>query len=288
MNSCPKEKREHAFVKMQGCGNDYIYFDCFEGMPGNPSDVSQRLSDRHFGVGGDGVVFICRSEIADAAMRMFNADGSEGRMCGNAIRCVGKFLHDIKGIEKEVLAIETLSGVKALRLIVEDGEVTGAEVDMGRAEFCAEKIPVALEEKEIINYPVCIGKESYRITCVSMGNPHCVVFTDDVGKAELSVIGPVFENHPLFPERINTEFVRIVDAHTLEMRVWERGSGETFACGTGACAAVAAAVRNGLCMPGDEIRVILRGGELFVRYTDGGRVLMRGGAVAVFRGSVIL
>jgi carbamoyl-phosphate synthase large subunit len=285
-----EEVKTLDFIKMQGCGNDYIYFDCFDGQPDDPSALAVKLSDRHFGIGGDGIVLICSSDKADARMRMFNTDGSEGMMCGNAIRCVGKYLHDIKGIGKDTVTVDTLSGIKTLKLFTDgSGSVTGAEADMGKAIFEPEKIPVRLKpdkDGKIVKKPVMIGGREYEITCVSMGNPHCVVFGDDPDKIDLEKIGPVFEHDEIFPERVNTEFIQVIDDRTLKMRVWERGSGETLACGTGACASAAAAVENGFCPRGQEIRVMLRGGDLYIRYEDDGRVFMRGPAEISFRGSV--
>ncbi len=278
-------QRVLRFTKMHGCGNDYIYFDCFSETVDSPEDLAVAVSDRHFGIGGDGIVLICPSETADARMRMFNADGSEGKMCGNAIRCVAKYLYDNKMVQKETVTIDTLSGVKPIRLQTDGGIAYGATVDMGKAEFSPKNVPVNIDADEVVNYPVRLAGETRRITCVSMGNPHCVLFCDDVQGLDLPKIGPLFENDPLFPERVNTEFVRVIDKNTLEMRVWERGSGETMACGTGACATVAAAVRNGICSKGEDVRVILRGGELVIRYTDES-VFMTGNAMCVFEGTV--
>ena len=284
INSMRSKKLRLPFTKMHGCGNDYIFIDCFEHAVNSPESLSVHLSDRHFGVGGDGIVLVCPSKKADASMRMFNLDGSEGRMCGNAIRCVGKYLHDIRGIPKQILQIETLSGIKELRLTTKDNRVIRAAVDMGRAEFAPEKIPALFDGESILNRPLTVGDTVFSVTCVSMGNPHCVVFCEDTDSLNLEETGPLFETHAMFPERINTEFVKVLDRHTLKMRVWERGSGETLACGTGACAAVAAAVKNGLCPENEEIRVILRGGELTVSYTEK-TVWMTGGAELTFEGS---
>jgi carbamoyl-phosphate synthase large subunit len=285
-----KKEKTLDFVKMQGCGNDYIYFDCFDGQPADPSALAVKLSDRHFGIGGDGIVLICSSDKADARMRMFNIDGSEGMMCGNAIRCVGKYLHDIRGVRKDTVTIDTLSGVKTLKLFEDsDGSVTGAEVDMGKAVFEPEKIPVRLtagKDGKILKKPVMIGGREYEITCVSMGNPHCVVFGGDPDDIDLAETGPVFEHDEIFPERVNTEFIQVIDEKTLKMRVWERGSGETMACGTGACASVAAAVGNGICPYGQDVKVMLKGGDLFIRYEEDGEVFMRGPAEIAFTGSV--
>ena len=270
------------FVKMQGAGNDYIYFDCFEGEPEDIPALAVRLSDRHKGIGGDGLVLICRSDVADARMRMFNADGSEGNMCGNAIRCVGKYLYDENVCRKEELSVETKSGIKYLRLYTENGKVKRVRVDMGKADFDPKSLPVLLEG-EAVDRPVKIAGGLHRITCVSMGNPHCVLFEDPDG-ADLERIGPLFENDPLFPERVNTEFVKVIGKNALKMRVWERGSGETMACGTGACAAAAAACACGKCDAAQDILVQLRGGDLVIHV--GETVFMTGEAEKVFSGEV--
>lgn len=275
------------FFKMQGCGNDYIYFDCFDTIISNPDQLSIRLSDRHFGIGGDGIVLILPSSIADARMRMFNADGSEGRMCGNAIRCVAKYLYESGRVKQDRILVETPSGVKELCLSITAGSVSGVCVDMGRAEFSPSLIPVLLKGEQVINHPLEVGCETYPVTCVSMGNPHCVVFVDDPQKFPLEAVGPLFEHHAAFPEGINTEFVRVDDERTLTMRVWERGSGETLACGTGACASAAAAVANGYCQAGEDITVHLRGGDLLIKVTDE-TVFMTGGAEFVFSGTVAI
>lgn len=275
------------FTKMHGCGNDYIYFNCFETPVEDPEELSVRISDRHFGVGGDGIVLICPSDKADAKMRMFNIDGSEGKMCGNAIRCVGKYLYD-NGIKRcNPLTIDTLSGIKTLNLnIGADGKVDSVRVDMGKAILKPEEIPVKLDGETAVARPVTIEGKEYKITCVSMGNPHCVVFTDtDVSELPLEEIGPKFEFDPLFPERVNTEFINVVDKNTLKMRVWERGSGETLACGTGACASVVAACLNGFCEKDTDITVRLVGGELVIRYTDEA-VTMTGPATVAFTGEL--
>ncbi len=273
------------FTKMHGCGNDYIYINCFEREIESPEKLAVTLSDRHFGIGGDGIVLICRSSIADAKMRMFNLDGSEGKMCGNAIRCVAKYLYDNGLCIKDRIKIETLSGIKTLDVNTENGFVTSVKVDMGRAELDPSKIPVLLPGDRVINAPLKVRNQTYGITCVSMGNPHAVVFLDDVDSLNLTELGPCFENHEVFPERVNTEFVRVIDRNTVKMRVWERGSGETLACGTGACAAAVASVLNGYCNKGEDIRVLLAGGELIINYTDD-RVLMTGGCVKVFEGVI--
>lgn len=281
---------KRKFVKMHGCGNDYIYFDCLENDLYDPETLSIILSDRHFGIGGDGIVLICPSTVADAKMRMFNADGSEGKMCGNAIRCVGKYLFDHKITEKTELDIETLSGVKHLTLHPENGKVKTVRVDMGKAALNPESLPVRLEGEKIADRETDVAGGRYRITCVSMGNPHCVLFTNDwenfdIDHFEMDALGPKFEADPLFPERVNTEFVKLLPDGTLRMRVFERGSGETFACGTGACAAAVAAVETGLKKKGEPITVRLRGGELTIVYTDDG-VQMTGPATEVFTGEI--
>ena len=280
-----KERVRLDFTKMHGCGNDYIYINCLEQEPENPGKLAVVLSDRHFGIGGDGLVLICESHVADAKMRMFNMNGSEGRMCGNAIRCVAKYLYDNGICRKEEIKIETLSGIKTLKLVTDNGFVTSVTVDMGKAELNPSKIPVRLPGDSVVSFPVNISGRNYAITCVSMGNPHAVVFCDDVDSLRLPELGPCFEINEIFPERVNTEFVRVIDRNTLKMRVWERGSGETLACGTGACAAVVASVLNGYCDKGQDIRVLLAGGELIINYTDE-RVLMTGNCVKVFEGTV--
>ena len=271
------------FTKMHGCGNDYVYVNCFEEEVKDPVSLSIAISDRHFGVGGDGLVLICPSDRADAKMRMFNADGSEGKMCGNAIRCVGKYLYDHGIVRKTTVTIETLSGIKTLELFLKDGKVDSAQVNMGPAILIPSEIPVNLPGERAVAVPVKIAGEEHTITSVSMGNPHCIVFGGDPYELDLPKIGPLFENDPLFPERVNTEFIEVLDDHTLNMRVWERGSGETWACGTGACAAAVAAVLNGFCKKGKDISVRLRGGELTIRYTDEA-VFMTGKATEVFHG----
>ena len=271
------------YTKMHGCGNDYVYVDCLDGaVPSDPGALAVKISDRHKGVGGDGLVLICRSDNADAFMRMYNADGSEGKMCGNAIRCVGKYLYDTGAVKSKSISVETLSGIKYLEMEVEDGRATGASVDMGAAVFDCERIPARLTG-ECIGKTVTVAGEERRVSLVSMGNPHCVLFCDDPYSLDLPAIGPRFEHDPLFPEGVNTEFVKKLDENTLLMRVWERGSGETFACGTGACAAVAASVRLGLFREGQPVRVILRGGVLTIVYTKD-TVVMTGEAVRVSDG----
>jgi len=271
---------------MHGCGNDYIYFDCLSDPLDNAPSLARRLSDRNFGIGGDGIVLICPSDAADARMRMFNQDGSEGMMCGNAIRCVAKYLFDNGIVSKTSMSIETASGVKPLELSVGGGEMLTCAVDMGPAILDPRLIPVKSGLPKIIGRVMPVAGGEYRITCVSMGNPHCVLFVDNPDKIDLPELGPRFERDPLFPERINTEFAVVVHEGLIAMRVWERGSGETLACGTGACAAAVAAVENGMAKKGEDIRVMLKGGDLVVNYTDE-RVIMRGSAVTVFSGEVL-
>lgn len=271
------------FTKMHGIGNDYIYIDCLDNVVDNPNELSIKMSPRHFSVGADGLVLICPSQTADAKMRMFNADGSEGKMCGNAIRCVGKYLYDNGITTKKAISIETLSGIKYLELNVNNGKVTSVQVDMGVARIEPDAIPI-IASKPMINEKVLIGGKIYNITAVSMGNPHSVIFTDDIDKLELEKIGSAFENLSIFPERVNTEFVKIIDRNTLRMRVWERGSGETYACGTGACATVVAAILNGYCDYNAPITVKLIGGDLKIVCNKDLRVYMTGTATKVYDG----
>ena len=293
INDMRTEKIKANFTKMHGCGNDYIYFDCFQHDINNPEALSVRLSDRHYGIGGDGVILVCPSDVADGKMRMFNMDGSEGKMCGNGIRCVGKFLYDHGLVDpaKEKITVETLSGIKTLWPIYNDRKVCAMKVDMGKAELTPALIPVDASKlpdpkaDRIVNAPYTVDGVEYHVTCVSMGNPHCVVFKNDVETMDIEKIGPAFETSELFPERVNTEFIRVLDDHTLKMRVWERGSGETWACGTGACAAAVAAVENGYCKKDTDITVKLIGGDLVIRYTDD-TVYMTGNAVTVYEGVV--
>ncbi|MBQ2972149.1 MAG: diaminopimelate epimerase [Ruminococcus sp.] len=276
------------FTKMHGIGNDYIYINAITQKIDDPNALALKLSDRRFSIGGDGVILICSSEVADAKMRMFNADGSEGKMCGNGVRCVGKYVYDNLLIDKsrDTITIETLSGIKTLKITAVDGKAELLEVDMGKAELNATDIPVIYDGCDtVIAKPLNVNGKEHIVTCVSMGNPHCVTFVDDVDGLDLEKIGPHFENHEAFPERINTEFVKVIDKNTLRMRVWERGSGETWACGTGACATVVAAVENGYCKKGEDVTVHLRGGDLIINYTDE-RVLMTGPATKVFDGEI--
>lgn len=278
-----------GFTKMHGCGNDYIYIDGFRYNIKNPGELSKKLSDRHFSVGGDGVIIIGPSDKADAFMHMYNADGSEGKMCGNGVRCTAKFVHDNFLPDKDVINIETLSGVKKIELKKENEVVTGGTVDMGKAEFDCAKIP-ALFEDSGVQKSLYIDNCEYKVIPVSMGNPHAVIFVDDdfdIDRFEIEKIGPKFEKNPAFPEGVNTEFVKVISPDTFKMRVWERGSGETLACGTGACAVGSAAVRMGIADEGKDLKVILPGGELIINYTPE-RVLLTGGAVTAFTGEVCI
>lgn len=275
------------FTKMHGIGNDYVYVNCFKETVSDPEKLSIFVSDRHFGVGSDGLVLIMPSDKADFRMRMFNADGSEGMMCGNATRCIGKYVYDNGMTDKTDITLETKSGIKRLKLFVKDGKVETVLVDMGKAIIKPADIPVRSELDTFISQKITVNGKEETVTCVSMGNPHCVLFTDTpVDTIELEKIGPYFENHELFPERINTEFANVLDDHTVKMRVWERGSGETWACGTGACAAAVAACLNGYCKQDEEITLKLRGGDLAITYNEDGTVLMRGPAAKVFDGEL--
>ena len=271
------------FIKMQGAGNDYIFIDCFGRCVPDPSHLARAMSPRHFSVGGDGLVLICPSDTADADMRMFNADGSEGKMCGNAIRCVGKYLYEAGIVSQTDIAIATRSGIRQLHLYPENGRVSQVAVEMGRAAIEPERIPIA-SPLPLLLEPLELDGMRWHITCLSVGNPHCVVPVDDLQRLELEQIGPAFERHPLFPERVNTEFVRYIREQELEMRVWERGSGETLACGTGACAAVAAGVLNGSCTAGQPVTVHLCGGDLTITCSAELELTMRGPAVRVYDG----
>ena len=279
-----RERREKLpFTKMQTCGNDYIFLENFDGRITCPESLCVTFCHRHYGVGADGIILMERSETADVKMRMFNSDGSEGKMAGNALRCLGKYLYDNGFSTKGTVTVETGSGLRSVTLYTTNGKVTSASVDMGKAALDASGLKFPIAEAQVVDYPVRIAGRPYRITCVDMGNPHCVVFCDRVDDVDIGFIGPRFEHAPYFPERTNTEFVRVVNPSTIKMRVWERGSGETMACGTGACAAVAAAVANGLCEKGRDITVRVKGGELIVHYTDEG-VTLTGDAKLVYTG----
>lgn len=271
------------FTKMHGLGNDYIYLDCTKRVPPDLPALARRMSDRHFGIGSDGLICIRTSEKADYYMAMYNADGSEGEMCGNGIRCVGKFVYDKGLTDRTSLTVDTLAGVKRLELQTEEGRVVSATVDMGEPILRPERIPVTGSGENFLSRHMMVGGREWAVTCVSMGNPHAVVFVPDVDRLSLKDFGPAFEHHASFPKRINTEFVQVEDKSTLRMRVWERGSGETMACGTGACAALVAAVLNHKAGPIAAVK--LRGGALTVRWDqEDGHVYMTGPAVTVFEG----
>ena len=275
------------FTKMQGCGNDYIYVNCFSESVPDPSGTSIRLADRHFGVGGDGLVLISPSETADFDMDMYNADGSRSGMCGNAIRCVGKYVYDRGLTDKKVITVSTQTGVKTLWLDVCDGAVQTVRVCMGKPDFRPEAVPAAAEGETFLQQDITVLGETWNVSAVSVGNPHCVTYLNDPYALDFERIGPAFENHPVFPARVNTEFIQIIDSHTLKMRVWERGSGETFACGTGASAALAVTAKLGLCA--DEADLLLRGGTLHIEWDRESDLLyMTGPAVFVFDGEVEL
>lgn len=280
------------FTKMHGCGNDYIYVNCFEETIEDFNKTATKVSDRHFGIGSDGLIAICPSDVADCKMRMFNSDGSEGRMCGNAIRCVAKYVYDNKLVDKTTITVDTLSGIKTLVLHVEDDKVKTVVVDMGEPALNPEVIPMSIPNHTAptaINVPIQIELEGqtydYEITGISMGNPHGVVFVDDVHALNLEKIGPLFEHHPYFPDRVNTEFVHVIDRQNIDMRVWERGSGETLACGTGSCASVVACIVNGYT--DDKVTVHLLGGDLEIEYDEThNRVFMTGPAVTICTGEI--
>ena len=271
------------FTKMQGLGNDYIYVDCISQNIDDPLALSAQVSDRHFGIGGDGLICISASDNADFRMDIYNADGSQAEMCGNGIRCVGKYVYD-KGLTKKTeLVVETLAGLRYLNLHIDQNSVVSVTVDMGKPELDPQKIPVTLQKPICVNEPITVGSSLWNVTCVSMGNPHAVVFVADLEKVDIPAIGPLFENHSMFPNRINTEFVSIQDRNNISMKVWERGSGETLACGTGACAATVASVLNGLT--DRDIQVSLRGGTLKIKWdAENDHVYMTGPAVSVFEG----
>ncbi len=283
INAMRPWRQKIHFAKMHSCGNDYIFVENFDHTIDCPESLCVNLCTPHYGIGGDGIVLIETSGVAQAKMRSFNKDGSEGKMAGNNIRCVAKYLYDKGYIRSEYISIETVSGIYDLKLYLRDGKVSSVSVNMGKADLSAKSLPAAVSEDRLINSPVVIGRKEYRVTCCSVGNPHCVVFCDSLDGLDLASIGPQFEYAEIFPERINTEFVRVINKTTLRMRVWERGNGETLACGTGACAAVIAAVENGYCEKGVDITVKLLGGDLTVNYTEE-KILLTGNAVMVFEG----
>ena len=276
------------FTKMQGLGNDYVYVNCFKEKIEDPSALAVRISDRHFGVGSDGLILINPSKVADCEMEMYNADGSRGEMCGNGIRCVGKYMYDYGLTDKTEITVETLAGIKTLQLFVENGKVAKVRVDMGSPILTPAEIPVVAEGDKAVDEPILVDGKEYYMTCVSMGNPHAIIYLDDVEHLEIEKIGPQFENHPAFPDRVNTEFVKILDQNTVQMRVWERGSGETLACGTGACAVAVATILNGLT-EGNQVTVHLLGGTLQITWDrEENCVYMTGPATTVFDGEITL
>ena len=273
------------FTKMHGLGNDYVYVNCFEEKIDNPPAVARFVSDRHFGIGSDGLIMINPSKTADFEMEMYNADGSRGEMCGNGIRCVAKYVYDYGLTDKTQISVETLGGIKYLDLTVEDGKVSQVKVDMGKPELEADLIPIISEREQVIDEPIEVDGKEDHMTGVSMGNPHAVIYVDDVKGLDLEKIGPKFENHERFPKRINTEFVHCIDRQTVEMRVWERGSGETLACGTGACAVAVSSILNNLT--DTRVTVKLLGGDLQIEWDrEKDRVFMTGPAKVVFDGVI--
>ena len=273
------------FTKMHGLGNDYVYVNCFEEKIDNPPAVARFVSDRHFGIGSDGLIMINPSKTADFEMEMYNADGSRGEMCGNGIRCVAKYVYDYGLTDKTQISVETFGGIKYLDLTIEDGKVSLVKVDMGKPKLEADLIPIISEREQVIDEPIEVDGKEYHMTGVSMGNPHAVIYVDDVKGLDLEKIGPKFENHERFPKRINTEFVHCIDRQTVEMRVWERGSGETLACGTGACAVAVSSILNNLT--DTQVTVKLLGGDLQIEWDrEKDRVFMTGPATVVFDGVI--
>ena len=275
------------FTKMQGCGNDYVYVNCFKEQVENPSELAIKVSNRNFGIGSDGLILICPSKVADVRMEMYNADGSQSQMCGNGVRCVGKYSYDYGIVNKDVITVETLAGIKTLQLEVENSKVVRVTVDMGAPIVTPTLVPVKAEGDAVIAHPIVVGEKEYEITCVSMGNPHAITFVEDTKEiGAIEEIGPKFEHHPMFPERTNTEFIQILSETEINMRVWERGSGETLACGTGACASVYACILNQKTK--DEVTVHLLGGDLWIKYDrESGHIFMTGPAVSVFEGELL-
>lgn len=275
------------FTKMHGIGNDYVYVNCFQETVKNPSEVAKFVSHRHFGIGSDGLILIKPSEIADVEMDMYNLDGSQGAMCGNGIRCVAKYSYDYGLVDKTRISVATKSGIKYLDLTVEDGKVSMVKVNMGAPILNAKEIPTAAETEQVIAAPLTVNGKTYEITAVSMGNPHSIIFMDDVKNLDLEKMGPDFEFHPFFPDRVNTEFVKVLDRHTVEMRVWERGSGETMACGTGACAVTVASILNDKVDGSSPVTVKLLGGDLKIFWDrEANLVYMTGPATTVFDGEI--
>jgi diaminopimelate epimerase len=276
---------EMKFTKMQGIGNDYVYINCFKEEVHNPGEVAKFVSDRHYGIGSDGLILIKPSKVADFQMDMYNADGSRGSMCGNGIRCVGKYVYDYGLTDKTQVSVETPSGIKYLDMTLEEGKVCMVKVDMGSPILTACEIPMIFNKEKVINEPLEVDKMVYHITGVSMGNPHVVVYMENLKELKIESIGPEFEHHAAFPDRVNTEFVHVLDDRTVEMRVWERGSGETYACGTGACAVAVASILNGYTK--NEVTVKLLGGDLFIQWDrQENKIYMTGPATVVFEGEI--
>ena len=277
------------FTKMHGIGNDYVYVNCFEETVDNPAAVARFVSDRHYGIGSDGLILIKPSEIADCEMDMYNLDGSQGAMCGNGIRCVAKYVYDYGIVKKKNISVATKSGIKYLDLSVRNGKAVTVKVNMGSPILSPKEIPFVSEKEQVINEPLDIEGETFHITAISMGNPHGIVFMDDINSLEIEKIGPKFENHIAFPDRVNTEFVKVLDRHTVQMRVWERGSGETLACGTGACAVAVASILNGQVDGDSPVTVRLLGGNLEIFWNrQENLVYMTGPATTVFDGEIDL
>ncbi len=276
------------FTKMHGIGNDYVYVNCFEETVENPSETAKFVSDRHFGIGSDGLILIKPSQVADCEMDMYNADGSQGAMCGNGVRCVAKFVYDAGIAKKDRISVATKSGIKYVDVFAENGKAVSVRVNMGAPILRAEEVPMVCEKDTAVAYPLEVDGSVWNVTAVSMGNPHAVVYIDDVDGLEIEKIGPAFEHHPAFPDRVNTEFVRVIDRHTVQMRVWERGSGETLACGTGACAVAVSSILNGFVEDG-EVTVKLLGGDLRIEWDrQENTVYMTGPATTVFEGEISL
>ncbi len=276
------------FTKMHGIGNDYVYVDCTKRELKKPEEIARFVSDRHFGIGSDGLILIKRSEVADFYMDMYNADGSKGEMCGNGIRCVAKYVYDYGLTDKKELTIETLAGIKELVLTIEEDKVAKVRVDMGAPILAPEKIPVLASKEPVVKEPIVVDDKEWEMTCVSVGNPHAIVFLEEpVSTFPIEKVGPSFEHHKRFPNRINTEFVEVINRDRIKMRVWERGANETFACGTGACASVVAAILNGYC--NKKVTVELLGGELEIEWKDADNgIYMTGSATTVFDGQITL
>lgn len=274
------------FAKMQGTGNDYIYVNCFDESIDDPPAAAKFLSDRHFGIGSDGLVLILPSDRADFKMDIYNSDGSRAKMCGNAARCIAKYVCDNKMTDRDMISLETLSGIKYINIYKTDGKVTSAQVNMGSPMPKSRDIPALIESDTVISHPLEVGGKVYSVTCLSMGNPHCVVFSENIDSVNIQKIGAEFENHPAFPDRINTEFVQPISASHIKMRVWERGAGETLSCGTGACAAAVACILNGYCKRDTDIKISLRGGKLSVKWSADGDVYLTGSAQTVFTGEI--